>query len=67
MGLSFKELGFKPGDTVRCTHTEDPGWYKVGDTYVLNKRCLAITPEGLMGGIYGNWELVESGEPSALP
>ena len=62
MYQTFDELGFKPGDTVKCTKSELPGLYRVGKTYKLEKHensNRTITCEGFTG-YSAEWEKVET-------
>lgn len=58
----FNELGFKEGDRIRCTYSENEMYYKAGDefTVCLKGGSLSInTPKGYVNGYTGDWELVE--------
>lgn len=58
----FDELGFKPGDIVKCTKSDLPGLYRVGKTYKLEKHensNRTITCGGFTG-YSAKWEKVET-------
>ena len=58
---TFNKLGFKPGDTVKCTKSELPGLYVVGKSYKLEKHedsHRTLTCEGFTG-YSAEWEKVE--------
>jgi hypothetical protein len=60
MNKTFKELGYKAGDTVRCVAYDKYYYdYKIGDTFELEQIGIGylVSPDGLQGTL-GNWELV---------
>ena len=62
MYQTFDKLGFKPGDTVKCTKSNLPKVYEVGKIYELEKhdnRKRTITCEGF-NGFSAEWEKVET-------
>lgn len=61
MNKSFKELGFKPGDKIRCTYSTTQFCYKVGDILTIKEDFRGEDFNGEFGwsGRFGKWEKVE--------
>lgn len=61
MYKTFKELGFKAGDTVVCTDAKRENFYKKGDKFTLKYANYGIRTDDEFGfdGRYGEWKLVE--------
>jgi hypothetical protein len=60
MNKTFEELGYKAGDTVRCTGS-NPYFidkYKTGDVFTLELNGYGDIGIGLCDGSQGDWELV---------
>jgi hypothetical protein len=59
MNKTFEELGYKAGDTVRCTGSS-PYFhvYNTGDIFTLELNDYGNTGIGLCNGSLGDWELV---------
>jgi hypothetical protein len=59
MTKTFEELGYKIGDTVRCTGS-NPYFdkYKVGDIFTLELNAYGNIGAGTCNGSLGDWELV---------
>jgi hypothetical protein len=59
MTKTFEELGYKIGDTVRCTGSS-PYFdkYKTGDIFTLELNIYGNIGAGLCNGSLGDWELV---------
>ena len=61
MNKTFKELGFKAGDRVRCVRSaKNFRPYRAGDEFILTEQCgeLSTYDQGFIGG-GGDWELIE--------
>jgi hypothetical protein len=59
MNKTFKELGYKAGDTVRCTASNpDYNSYKAGDEFTLRLNSDGKLWSSGYNGILGDWELV---------
>jgi hypothetical protein len=57
--LTFEELGYKAGDTVRCTGSgEYFRGYKAGDVFTLELNIYGNIGAGTCNGSLGDWELV---------
>ena len=61
MNKSFKNLGFKSGDTVVCTATDNQRICKVVDTHTLEENCYGISKssKNSYNGLFGEWKLKE--------
>jgi hypothetical protein len=59
MNKTFEELGYKAGDTVRCTGS-NPYFhmYKAGDVFTLESNSRGEIRSGMCDGTLGDWELV---------
>jgi hypothetical protein len=59
MNKTFEELGYKAGDTVRCTGSEEYFHrYKAGDVFTLELNIYGNIGAGTCNGSLGDWELV---------
>jgi hypothetical protein len=59
MTKTFEELGYKAGDTVRCTGTEEYfSGYKAGDVFTLELNAFGNIGADMCNGSLGDWELV---------
>jgi hypothetical protein len=59
MNKTFEELGYKAGDTVRCTGSEEYFHrYKAGDIFTLELNSRGSIRTGTSDGSLGDWELV---------
>jgi hypothetical protein len=59
MNKTFDELGYKAGDTVRCTGSEEYFHkYKAGDVFTLELNSRGKLRTGTFDGTLGDWELV---------
>jgi hypothetical protein len=59
MNKTFEELGYKAGDTVRCTGS-NPYFhrYNIGDVFTLELNIYGNIGAGTCNGTLGDWELV---------
>ena len=60
-GKTFKELGFKAGDKVRCVAVRSRNWmcsYKVGDVFTIGGNNMIVIERGLDGSA-ADWEHVD--------
>jgi hypothetical protein len=59
MTKTFEELGYKIGDTVRCTGS-NPYFhrYNIGDVFTLELNIYGNIGAGTCNGSLGDWELV---------
>jgi hypothetical protein len=59
MNKTFEELGYKAGDTVRCTGSSPYfDMYKTGDIFTLELNNYGSLRAGTCNGSLGDWELV---------
>jgi hypothetical protein len=59
MNKTFEELGYKAGDTVRCTGSNPySNLYKAGDVFTLKLNSRGSIRAGALDGSLGDWELV---------
>ena len=59
-GKTFKELGFKAGDKVRCVAVRSRNWmcsYKVGDVFTIGGNNMIAL--GGLDGSAADWEHVD--------
>jgi hypothetical protein len=59
---NFEEGGYKIGDTVRCVYSKSPGFYNVGEDFVLGNRAgkpRIISGTDALDGSDGDWVKVE--------
>lgn len=66
MNHTFRELGFKAGDKVRCKSSRWRDYYKAGDEFTLkevyNNLGICEDGNGYLDGRAGDWELVDDYE-----